>query len=536
MNPILAKQLAKLGIDPELSPEPEVWSRLLCKLNQTYDAWDRDRYLLEQAMEVSSQELRELMEVVQARNELLQAEVQEHAQTAERLHYNATHDLLTGLSSRQMLLEMIGQCLLRVRDQPSPEYAALFIDLDSFKPINDTLGHEVGDEVLIEVADRLRYVCLDYRPNKPHIARIGGDEFVVLLGELRSRDTSAHCAQALCRRLALPIDVRGGHRVSVGASIGIAFGDAAHESANDVLRDADIAMYRAKSLGKGRHALFDREMHQSIVRRLATEQSLRESIDEDRFDPYYQPKVCLSTGDITGFEALVRWRHPTEGVLAPNAFLEIANETGLIVPIGEAVLRRICRDLRRWIEQAPKATRNISVAVNLNRRQLMMPDAIPRLLRLLGEERIDPSRIIVELTEHSVATDTRRIVGVMNTLRQAGVKIHMDDFGTGESSLAALHHLPLDAVKLDRQFISRSRGNRELTAVVAAVVTLAHNLGLTAIGEGIERLDQIAQLQACECDQGQGFFFARPLPADEALDHLLNQVRRWQFQNQHRAA
>ncbi len=535
MNALLTKQLTKLGLDPSAPPDAEAWSRLLARLHETYDAWDQDRYLLEQAMEVSSQELRELMEQLKSRNEELQDEVTHHARTAERLRYSATHDLLTGLASRQMLLELLGQALIRIREQPDPGYSVMFIDLDGFKKINDTLGHEAGDAVLVEVANVLRGLGETYAHCKPSVARIGGDEFVILLREVTEPDDAHRFARDVCDAVCKPFDASG-HRVRVGASVGIAYGDQSHESANDVLRDADLAMYRAKSMGKGRFAEFDRRMHGDLVSRLATEQSIRDSIESGLFISYYQPKIDLASGDIIGFEALLRWSHPEHGVLTPEAFLPVAEASGMIVPLGETALRQVCRDLSMWTRHHPDAFAGITVSINLGLTQIVNPETAPRFLQVLEEEGVSPRRFNVEVAEKTMLAEPDRVRETLATLSRAGVGVHVDDFGAGDSSLTVLNRFPCDVVKVDRRLIARATGDRNNAAIVSAIIGLAHNLGLTVVAEGIERLEQIAQLQAWECHQGQGFYFSRPMPPDEARHNLLNQARRWQFQHRQRSS
>lgn len=535
MSHLLDKQFKKYGLSQDSPPDPQEWARFLAKVKETYDAEAQERYLLEQAMEVSSQEMRELMDQVKKRNSELVTEINQHALTTEQLRYSATHDLLTGLTSRTMLLELLGQSLIRIREEPTPDCAVLFVDLDDFKPINDSLGHEVGDHVLIEAGKRLKQACEPFAHTKPKISRIGGDEFVVLLCSVQDRADTLACAGNICAHLSQSI-VANDHQVVIGCSIGIAYAEPTHDSANDILRDADIAMYQAKSSGKDSFAEFDHHMYDQSVRRLATEQELRRSIDEGWFVVYYQPKINLNTGDIEGFEALVRWDHPESGILGPDCFIGVAEETGLINALGDLVLRQVCRDLCRWMKMYPQEISRLDIAVNLSRRQLTVTNFAQHFLKILADEGVDPSYIIAEITEYAVSSDEEQIIETLRELRAWGVRVHMDDFGVGESSLGALHRLPLDTVKIDRGFIMRAQGNRQHMAIVETIVNLAHNLGLRVVAEGIERLEQIAQLQACDCDTGQGYYFARPLPAEAALQYVLDQATRWRFENARHAS
>ncbi|MEE9405690.1 MAG: EAL domain-containing protein [Algisphaera sp.] len=530
MNPLLTKQLRKLGLAPDQLPDAATWSRLLGKVGEAYGAFDQDRYLLEQAMAVSSEEMDELMEQVRLRNAKLENEVAEHAITADRLRYRASHDLLTGLSSRQTLIEIVGRNLRRIRSEKvsgsALGFATLFIDLDHFKRINDSLGHEAGDHVLRVVADRIRVAGMGFPQAQLTLARIGGDEFVVVLSSIETPQTAYDCAEVICFALEEPIVV-GNQSVTVSASVGVALGEADHGSANDVLRDADIAMYAAKSAGKGQYAVFDQVMRQGVLDRLNLEQELRESIAQGDFVLNYQPKVDLESGLLTGFEALVRWNHPAKGVIAPDLFIPMAEETGLIVPLGEWILRQACRDLKQWKRDLVHLPQGLQIAVNLSRRQMTGEPFGKRFMAILAEEGIQPKEIIAEITEHAVASDPQKVIETVQWLRRMGVQIHIDDFGVGESSLSSLHSLPIDAVKIDRSFIALAAESRALMGIVDAIVTLSHHLGLAVIAEGIETLEQVAMLQATGCDIGQGYYFAKPIAFDEVAAMLDGQGLHW---------
>ncbi len=526
MKSLLTKQLRRFDLCPDATPKGEAWTQFLERVKETYASMERDRYLLEQAMNVSSDEMRELIDELRQRNHELTKEIDGHAVTAERLHYRAAHDLLTGLVSRTTLLDHLEQELARFPDRPGESFAALFIDLDNFKRINDSLGHSAGDAVLRVVADRLRIISSEFARFDPLIARIGGDEFVVVLSGLNDDQPAIDLAEAICGAVGESIDL--GHRkVTIATSIGITRGTSEHQDGDDVLRDADIAMYAAKRAGKDRFAMFDQKMRRGLLNRLLTEQELREGIDAGRLVMHYQPTVCLESGNVTGFEALVRWNHPVRGLVGPDCFIPIAEESGLIGKLGEWVLQQACRDLNAMKLACRMRGRRLRVAVNLSRRELDDPDFAARFYTVLEAHGVQPSEIIVEITERTVAADPQRITETVAGLRERGVAIHMDDFGVGESSLSCLHQLPLDAVKIDRGFVARAVNSRELMAFIDAIVTLAHILGLEVVGEGVESPEQVAMLQAAGCDVGQGYYFARPVPLHEAVDLLHDAARHW---------
>lgn len=510
MHRTLARQLRKLGLTAETPPGPAAWRSLLEQVGTVYAATDDDRHLMNRAMETSSHEMHELMRRLAERNTLLTHEMELHAMTAKKLHFSATHDALTGLPSRAVVLDELARCL-RSQNTDGAGYAVLFLDLDDFKVINDSLGHNLGDEVLKHFSRELCAVCHEATNLDPVVCRLGGDEFVVLLRRSDSRESVTQLAQRVRERLTQPAEV-GGQRLTLSVSIGILMASDGYREPGELLRDADTAMYRAKQGGKGRHVVFDTHMHHETVERLRTEQDLRAALELGQFTMVYQPLVTLDSGEVHAFEALLRWNHPTHGVVSPVGFLDVAEQTGLIVPIGRAALRQVCRDLASWRAGGMNID-DVTVAVNFSRRQAKDASFVQDIISACEETGLTPASLCVELTESVFVSDSSGLRPTCDQIRSLGCKLHMDDFGTGLSSLSTLHEMPFDGVKIDRSFISRLTSRREHTAIVSSIIMLAHNLGLKVVAEGVENVGQLAQLQACDCDFGQGYLFARPLEA-----------------------
>jgi diguanylate cyclase (GGDEF)-like protein len=378
----------------------------------------------------------------------------------------------------------------------------------------------VGDRLLQEIARRLRaaVVCTDSlsRRARGHTtARLGGDEFVVLLDGLAGPGDAIAVADRLLETLAQPYDV-GEHKVYTTASIGIVTSAISADGASDVLRDADTAMYEAKLAGRGQHVVFDVAMRERVQNRLHLETDLRKALAANQLFLMYQPIVSLQTGRIEGFEALVRWQHPQRGLISPAEFIPIAEDTGLILPIGEWVLREACAQFVRWRRSmGPDAPRNISV--NLSRNQLVLPDLADRVRRILEQTGMTPGNLHLEVTESAVMKDAEAAAGVLRTLKAIGVKVDMDDFGTGYSSLACLHQFPLDVLKIDRSFVANLDRGRDFAALVHAVTQLARNLNIGVVAEGIETINQTLILQSLECEFGQGYLFSKPMMPDRVV-------------------
>ncbi len=452
--------------------------------------------------------------------EELEAMVRERTAELQNL---ALRDKLTGLPNRVFFNEHLSHAVARARRNPDYKFAVLFLDFDRFKVVNDSLGHEVGDLLLIEIARRLReslrHNDVIAQPDAASTAaRLGGDEFVVLLDSIHDARDAVRVTERLLTLLAVPYKLKG-HEVHTTVSIGITSSDCGYQCAEDVLRDADTAMYRAKAAGKARYALFDRTMHDEAVARLAIENELRSALDQRQFTLHYQPIVHLDTGRLAGFEALVRWEHPQRGMIVPNDFIPIAEETGLILSLGSWVLDEACRQLKIWRDKFPQFP-DLSISVNVSRKQIAAPTLLSHIQRTISRHGVDPAGLIIEITESSMMDNPDSCVQVLQQIRQMGVRLHIDDFGTGYSSLSCLHRFPLNGLKVDRAFLKNVNERREYAAIVQAIITLARNLDMRVIAEGVETADQVAMLLALECDHAQGYLFGRPVAAAQAETFL----------------
>jgi diguanylate cyclase (GGDEF)-like protein/PAS domain S-box-containing protein len=442
-----------------------------------------------------------------------QTDISAWKQAEEKLVHDALHDMLTGLPNRIFLMERLRQALHLTSRNPDYLFAVLFIDLDRFKVINDSLGHMIGDQLLVAIAQRL---INGLRPSDT-IARLGGDEFVILLTEVRDRDHTVMIADRLQRELSIPFTIEG-HEIFSAASIGIAFGTPDYQQPEDLLRDADMAMYRAKAHGRARYAIFQPGMHSRAVALLQLETDLRRSIDRNELQLYYQPIVGLRTGQVTGFEALVRWSHPQRGMVSPSEFIPIAEETGLITPLGWWVLQEACRQLRQWQAKFPYQ-RPLTVNVNLSSKQFT-PQLVEQTRQILEATQLPPQYLKLEITESLLMENAESAATMLTQLKQLGLQLAIDDFGTGYSSLNYLHRFPIDTLKIDRSFISRVDVDGEQLAIVRTIITLAWNLGMDVVAEGVETLKQLTQLRSLQCDYAQGFLFSQPLEAS-AVEQLM---------------
>ncbi len=443
----------------------------------------------------------------------------------DSLRHQALHDTLTGLPNRAMLTERLHTCLQRARAEDDYCFAVFFLDLDRFKLINDSLGHAAGDELLIQFAQRLRTSLRAgdtvSRRSDSAIARLGGDEFVVLLDNLRQADDVPRIAERLHASLYRPFQI-GDHELFVTGSIGVVVGSGSYEEPADVLRDADMAMYRAKASGRNRFEIFSRDMHAEVLTRLRLENDLRRAHGAKQLRLIYQPIVNTSAGQVVGFEALVRWQHPEHGAISPNEFIPLAEETGLIVPIGAWVLRQACADLAKWRRDLPDA-HNLTISVNLSKRQISEPGLVDVVRDALADSQLPGSALKLEITESVIMEASEQLTPILHELRELGCCLHMDDFGTGYSSLSCLHRFPLDVIKIDRAFVVNMADDPRYSAVVDAIVILAHNLGMQVTAEGVETRAQLAQALALECDYCQGYLFARPLEAVQVPELLTSQ-------------
>jgi diguanylate cyclase (GGDEF)-like protein len=423
----------------------------------------------------------------------------------ERLHQQAFHDALTGLPNRALFQDRLERAL-RQRGQ---SVGLLFVDLDHFKVINDSLGHDAGDQLLCEVARRLAGCLRD----GDTLARLGGDEFTVLMPDIADAQSAEAVAKRIESQLKPPFELPG-QAVFVTASIGIATGVALQDRSEALLRDADAGMYEAKARGRAGHALFDTTMHTRAVTRLAIETDLRRAIDNGQLELHYQPIMWLAGNQIVGVEALVRWRRPDGALVSPGDFVPVAEETGLIRPIGRWVLHEACGQLARWRSDLPQAA-GLSMSVNVSARQLQDASLIEDVESALRETGLDPSSLILELTESAVVESLEGAAATLQKLKWMSVQLAMDDFGTGYSSLSSLRQLPLDIIKIDQSFVARLDRDAESRAIACAIVSLANALGLRVTGEGIETAAQLSTLIGLNCNHGQGFLLGRPAPPQE---------------------
>jgi diguanylate cyclase (GGDEF)-like protein len=427
----------------------------------------------------------------------------------EQLLHEAYHDSLTGLPNRALFTDRLGRAVTRVKWSPDYRFAVLFLDLDGFKVVNDSLGHVAGDELLKGIGRRIDGCVRD----GDTVARLGGDEFAILMGDVRDLGDALRLVDRVRRELSLPFMLNG-HEVFTSASIGIAVSDPRYDRPVEILRDADTAMYRAKALGKAHHVVFDQAMHTSVASRLRLETDLRRALEREEFWVAYQPIIDLTKSRVAGFEALVRWQHPERGLVSPGEFIPAAEETGLIVPLDLWVIRESCRQMRRWLDEFQGAP-PLMLSVNLSSKQFSHPDLIERIDEILADTGLDPVYLRMEITESVIVTHPEAAAERLRQLRDRGITLSMDDFGTGYSSLSYLHKFPFNVLKIDGSFVSRIGPHGENSEIAAAIVALAHSLGMKIVAEGVETAEQAATLRDMGCEYGQGYFFAKPLtPAD----------------------
>jgi len=452
---------------------------------------------------------------------IVNRDITERKRAEEALAHNALHDTLTNLPNRSLFLDRVRHVLALSQRHTNYKFAVLFIDLDEFKVFNDSLGHAAGDALLLQIARRLsvsvRGADTISRPglaggtttfaSEETLARLGGDEFTILLEDIRDCGDAIRVAERIQERLAIPLVLQG-QEVVTSASIGIAFCATSYTNSEDLVRDAEIAMYRAKREGKARCQVFDSAMHTSAVKRLSLETDLRRALELGEFRVHYQPIVSLQSGKIAGFEALSRWQRP-EGLLSPAHFIQIAEETGIILPMNRLLLREACLQLRAWHTQFP-CDPPLSISVNVTPREFAQPDLAAQMGTILAEVGIDPGCINVEITETIAMADPARSSLVLSELKTLGVHLSIDDFGTGYSSLSRLQGLPVDTLKIDRAFISKMETDGETGEIVRIIIMLAESLGLKVVAEGAENAEQVCLLRELKCDLVQGYFFARP--------------------------
>ena len=440
----------------------------------------------------------------------------------EQLRFEALHDPLTGLANRLQLADRLGRCIGRRKRESDFRFAVMFIDLDRFKVINDSLGHQIGDKLLVEIARRLKVFVRDgdtvarHEPN--HIARVGGDEFVLVLENIRHESDVLHIAQRLHKEVSGTFHIDG-HDICTLLSVGVAFGNETYHTAAEILRDADTALYQAKSDGKSCTRIFDPTMHERAVTRWQTETELRKAITDNQLVLHYHPIIDATTGQTVAMEALVRWQHPTRGLLPPGEFIPIAEDTDLIIHLGRWVLLEACRQAQKWQTEIP-LSHDISVSVNVSSNQFAQSCFAAEVAKALRDAEISPHRLRLEITESMAMTDASSAIATLTRLRSTGVAIDLDDFGTGCSSLSHLHRMPLNCLKIDKSFIRAMRSDKVGYTIVQTIIKLAHLLNLGVVAEGVETQDQAAILKNLGCDYLQGYFISKPLEPALAASYL----------------
>ncbi|MGD1940692.1 MAG: EAL domain-containing protein [Leptolyngbyaceae cyanobacterium] len=450
------------------------------------------------------------------RVEGLVTDISDRKRAEVQLIHDALHDGLTQLPNRTLFVDRLETALARKHRSPNYGFAVLFLDLDRFKVVNDSLGHAAGDQLLIEVANRL-LGCVSAGDT---VARLGGDEFTILLDDVDATVEAITCVQKIQAALSQPAKING-TTVFTGCSIGIVVATTAYTAGLDLLRDADIAMYRAKESHQSSYEVFDLEMHARLMRRLKLEHDMHVGLENREFKLVYQPIVALKTEAIVGFEALVRWDNPKEGVINPTEFIPIAEETGFIIPLGEWILAEACRHLKQWQQIAPRF-RHLRVNVNIAGSQLWDPELLSKLDQILIDVGLSGHYLRLEMTETTLIEQTEKVVSVLRQIRQRGVQLSIDDFGTGYSSLSYLSRLPIDNLKIDQSFVSRMHLEADSLEIVRTITALAQTLGMDVTAEGIELEVQLYLLKELNSEFGQGYYFSKPLSA-EAIATLLRE-------------
>jgi diguanylate cyclase (GGDEF)-like protein/PAS domain S-box-containing protein len=446
-----------------------------------------------------------------------QTDITDRRMAEEQMRHDALHDTLTGLSNRALVMNRIAHRMTRARRTDDSMFAVIFIDLDRFKNINDSLGHDAGDKLLIAVAGRLGTAIRDVdtlsRAEPDEVARLGGDEFVVLLDTIRTPADAVRVCQRIQDALSEPYTING-QKVRTSASLGVAISSGNYERAADILRDADTALYSAKNSGRGNFRIFHPDMHASAMRRVWMENELRQAIDRKQLSIVYQPILALDTGKMIEVEALLRWQHPEHGMIPPTEFIALAEETGLIFSLGHWVLREACQQMKRWQTEVPELACT-AVGVNVSCSQFARRDTREAVVHALKESGLEAKYLKLEITETAVMDKVIPAIAELTALREIGVQFHLDDFGTGYSSLGYLHQMPIEALKIDRSFVTTIGSDRTGTSIVQAIIALAHSMNMRVIAEGVENDLQLTKLTSLGCDYAQGYHFAKPLsPAD----------------------
>lgn len=466
------------------------------------------------------QRVRERTSQIESANRILKQEIFQRHQLESKLRYDALHDSLTGLPNRSLLMQRVEKCLDNAIEDPAAQFAILFIDLDRFKIINDSLGHITGDELLIACANRLQQ-CIN--PGTI-LSRLGGDEFTILLEHISHVQDAVTVAEAILREFDEPFELNN-RSLSITVSIGIAIGNNHYSQETDLLRDADTAMYRAKAMGKSRYEIFTQQMYLDVMHRLELELELRDAIAYHELVLHYQPIVSLKHQHLVGFEALVRWQHPRRGTISPGEFIPLAEETGLVVPLGEWVMYEACNQLKTWQEQLPMAQK-LTMSINVAGEQLHDSKFLASVDRIIERTQIDSQLLKFEITESMLIEDTKQMIEVLRQIKSRHIKLSIDDFGTGYSSLSYLPQFPVDVLKIDRSFINAMNIEPQNLEIVKTIVTLAQVLNLQIIAEGIETNEQNQTLKLLNVEFGQGYLFSKPLNLKQAETLIIKRYQK----------
>ena len=462
--------------------------------------------------ERKTQEL--LEQQVKLRTAELEDEIKQREQVELELKYTASHDSLTGLPNRSVFLDLLNHAIACNKRRPELQFAVLFLDLDRFKVVNDSLGHHAGDILLKKVSKELSDIVRD----KDTVARLGGDEFVILIEDLEDQEEAYEVAQRITELLSSPFQILE-QPVFIGTSIGVLFNDIRYDSAEIMLRDADTAMYHAKDMGKGRYEVFDSSMHKKVQNALSLEADIREAIQQKEFMPFFQPIVRLSDNEIVGFEALARWKSEKRGFVYPDDFIPLAEETKLVLDIDFLILEKSCRQLKNWHVEFNRD--DLYVSCNLFCEHFFSPNLPNDIAAIIKRVGLNARHLRLELTERALLENSEIVLENMMTLKQMGVKILLDDFGTGYSSLSYLHRFPIDVLKIDRSFINNVHEHNNHQAIIKTIIDLATNLQMATVGEGIENIADAELLTQMDCMYGQGYYFYKPMPAHDMNDYLI---------------
>ena len=447
------------------------------------------------------------------------ADITELKEAERQIYHQAFHDTLTGLPNRALFMEHLNMAVKRAKRRDEYRFAVLYLDIDRFKLVNDSLGHSVGDRLISAFADRIQESLRDIDT----LGRFGGDEFVILLEDIENSEYASGVADRLQQELKRPFMVEG-KEVFAPASFGVVLNTRDYEEAEDIIRDADAAMYHAKENGKAQYKIFDKTLHKKALHLLERETDLRKAIQRDEFENHYQPIVDLRTSSLVGFEALIRWNHPQLGLIYPGSFISIAEETGLIVPMTQLIAQRACSDLCHWQDQLQDELK-LTMNINLSSKHFLSPTLLEDIKKILNTTGMPPEQLKLEITETALMEDADETIRLVHRLKDLGLKLVIDDFGTGYSSLSYLQRLPIDTLKVDRSFVSRITsepdGNRN---IVEAIISLAHRLEMIVVAEGVETEEQFAILREMNCQFGQGYLFSKPMSkpkADQLIENII---------------